>query len=305
MESAVLFLIFNRPDTSAIVFDAIRKAKPKRLYVAADGPREGNERDKTNCAQTRAVVQVDWDCEVKLLFREENLGCKQAVSQGITWFFQQEEQGIILEDDCLPHPSFFPYCDALLEHYKHEERVMLISGDNFQHGKVHGEASYYFSQYSHIWGWASWRRAWDHYDVEIKSFPEFVKKDKISTIFKDAGAQKYWLRKMERTYEQGMSTWDYQWTYTIWNQGGVTVLPNVNLISNIGFETGGAHTNIMDKDMANLPSIEMKFPLIHPNQIAINEAADDYTYRKLFKKTWRKKLMLLPYVKWSDLLHKR
>lgn len=300
-DTPILFLIFNRPDTSERVFDAIRKAKPTRLYVAADGPRGGNENDLLNCPKTRAVINVDWDCEVKLLFREENLGCKQAVSQAITWFFEHEEQGIILEDDCLPHPSFFPYCETLLEYYKDEEKVMLISGDNFQNGKVRGDASYYFSQYTHIWGWASWRRAWKHYDVNMDSYPRFIEENRISSVFPSQGAQKYWLKKLEKTYQKGVNTWDYQWMYAIWNQGGLTVLPNKNLISNIGFLTGGTHTNVMDKDMAELPVFEMGFPLIHAKEIQPNMPADEYTYKKLFRKSLYKKLMLLPYVKWSDI----
>jgi hypothetical protein len=304
-ETPILFLIFNRPETSYTVFDAIRKAKPKRLYVAADGPRNGNENDQLKCIQTRAVINVDWDCEVKLLFRTENLGCKNAVSQAITWFFEQEEQGIILEDDCLPHPSFFPYCEALLNYYKNEERVMLISGDNFQKGKTRGEASYYFSQYSHIWGWASWRRAWKNYDVNMSSYPTFIEENRIASIFKNKGAQRYWLRKLEKTYQKGVNTWDYQWTYTIWNQGGVTILPNVNLISNIGYETGGTHTNVVDNDMANLPVKEMIFPLTHPKTITPDALADKFTYNTLFKKTLLKNLKLLPYISWSELIFKK
>jgi hypothetical protein len=302
IDTPILFLIFNRSDTSERVFDAIRKAQPARLYVAADGPRDGNENDLLNCPKTRAVINVDWDCEVKLLFREKNLGCKQAVSQAITWFFEQEEQGIILEDDCLPHPSFFPYCETLLEYYKNEEKVMLISGDNFQNRNVRGEGSYYFSQYTHIWGWASWRRAWKHYDVNMESYPAFKSENRISRVFANQGAQRYWMKKLEKTYQKGVNTWDYQWMYAIWNQGGLTALPNKNLISNIGFLTGGTHTNILDKDMADLPVFEMEFPLIHPKVIAADLKADDYTFKKLFRKNFRKKLMLIPYVKWSDIL---
>lgn len=301
----ILFLIFNRPDTSYTVFDSIRKAKPLQLYVAADGPRKNNDNDSLKCLQTRAVINVDWDCEVHYLFRDENLGCKQAVSQAISWFFDQEEQGIILEDDCLPHPSFFQYCETLLEYYKNENRVMLISGDNFQNGKIRGDASYYFSNYPHIWGWASWRRAWKHYDVDMKSYPKFVEENRITAIFKKNRAQRYWLNKLDKSYKQKINTWDYQWTYTIWNQAGATILPNVNLISNIGFQTGGTHTNIADKDMANLPTSEITFPLLHPTEIAINDSADTYSYKKLFQKSIWKKIRLIPYVNWTEVLFKK
>lgn len=301
-DTPILFLIFNRPDTTFTVFEAIRNAQPKKLYIAADGPRAGNENDRLKSIQTRAIINVDWNCEVKFLYRTENLGCKKAVSEGISWFFENEEQGIILEDDCLPHPSFFSYCEHLLEYYKTEEKVMLISGDNFQNGKLRGNGSYYFSQFSHIWGWASWRRAWKHYDVDMNSFPEFVEQNQIATIFNQPRAQRYWLKKLEKTYQKGVNTWDYQWTYAIWKQNGVTILPNVNLISNIGFQTGGTHTNVMDNDMANLPVKEILFPLIHPKDIIPDILADEYTFKKLFKKSLLKKLKLLPYVNWSEIL---
>ena len=156
LETPVLFLVFNRPDTTAQVFEAIRQAKPPRLYVASDGAREDKEGELEKVKQVREIVsQVDWNCEVKTLFRDKNLGCKIAVSSAIDWFFEQEEMGIILEDDCLPHPTFFRFCQELLERYRDDERIGMISGNNFQFGRKCTDYSYYFSMYSHIWGWAS------------------------------------------------------------------------------------------------------------------------------------------------------
>ncbi len=291
IETPVLFLIFNRPDTSKIVFEAIRKEKPKRLYVAADGPRNGNENDLLNCIQTRAVVNVDWDCEVKLLYREQNLGCKHAVSEAITWFFEQEEQGIILEDDCLPHPSFFPYCEELLNYYKNNEQIMLISGDNFQNGKVRGDASYYFSRYNHIWGWASWRRAWEHYDVKMETFPEMKKQNFLNPIFNDKKTQKYWMNYFEKTYQNKINTWDYQWTFCIFKQNGISILPNLNLISNIGFGNKSTHTAKGSKRISNLPTSEIVFPIVHPSKIKIDTIADAYTFKNIFKLSYLKKIL--------------
>jgi hypothetical protein len=302
-DTPILFLIFKRPDTSSLVFEAIRKAQPKRLYVAANAPRGHVEGESEKCQEARSILnQIDWECDLHTLVREHYLECEISISTAIDWFFENEEQGIILEDDCLPHPSFFSYCENLLEYYKTEEKVMLISGDNFQNGKLRGDGSYYFSQYSHIWGWASWRRAWKHYDVDMKSFPEFVERNQIATIFNQPSAQRYWFKKLEKTYQKGVNTWDYQWTYAIWKQNGVTILPNVNLISNIGFQTGGTNTNVMDNDMANLPVKEISFPLIHPKDITPDILADEYTFKKLFKKSLLKKLKLLPYVNWSEIL---
>ena len=160
MTPAVLFIIFNRPETTQRVFDAIRLAKPTRLYIAADGPRENKTGEKELCEQARKIAQnVDWDCEVKTLFQKENLGCGKAVSHAISWFFENEDMGIILEDDCLPHQSFFKYCEELLEKYKNNDRIGIISGNNFQKKRKIGSFSYYFSDIVNIWGWATWARS--------------------------------------------------------------------------------------------------------------------------------------------------
>jgi len=169
----ILFLVFNRPNTTQRVFNVIRQVKPKQLFVAADGPRRDKGADEEKCEATREIVkQIDWDCEVKTLFREENLGCGKAVSSAITWFFENVEEGIILEDDCLPNLDFFGYCEELLDRYRDNREVMFIGGDNFQKGKKWGDASYYFSAYNHVWGWATWKRTWDIYDFKLDSINE-------------------------------------------------------------------------------------------------------------------------------------
>ncbi len=294
----ILFILFNRPDTTQRVFDAIKAIKPKKLYVTADGPRKGNKNDLENCPKTREIIKVDWDCEVIILYRDENLGCRNAVSNAITWFFNQEEKGIILEDDCLPDLSFFPYCAELLEKYENNEQIMLISGNNFQNGKKHGDASYYFSRYNHIWGWASWRRVWQNYDVDMKSFPEKKKDDFLKSIFPKSKARKYWLNRFERAYRGEINTWDYQWTYTIFSHNGISILPNVNLISNIGFGNQSTHTAKLNNKMANLPTTHLTFPLIHPNTIEINNEADDYTFKTIFSPSLYKKALTYLASKW-------
>jgi len=167
----ILFLVFNRPDTTKIVFDEIKKSQPKKLFIAADGPRNGNYEDTENCEIVREIVTgVDWDCDVHTLFRKKNLGCKHAISGALDWFFSNVEDGIILEDDTLPHPKFFRFCEELIARYRNQKNIIAISGDNFQHGKRRGENSYYFSKYVHIWGWATWKRAWELYDVNMKEW---------------------------------------------------------------------------------------------------------------------------------------
>lgn len=272
----ILFLIFNRPEITQNVFDEIKKQKPKYLYVAADGARSNVVADMEKCRATRELVieGVDWDCEVKTLFRDENLGCGIAVSQAITWFFDNVEQGIILEDDCLPHPSFFGYCATLLERYKGAEQVFGITGDNFQNGILRGNSSYYFSRYFHIWGWASWRRAWIHYDYGLQHLEKFNKSKIIYKIDKRKIFENYWISIFKKTANKEIDTWDYQLLFSLWNNNGLIVTPNVNLISNIGFGKEATHTTessifekMVTKDIGKL---------IHPKRIQVDKKADRY-----------------------------
>lgn len=201
MKSAVLFLVFNRPEPTARVFEAIRYARPPRLYVAADGPRVQREGEGELVRRVRQIATtVDWPCSVYTLFREHNLGCKRAVSEAISWFFENEEQGIILEDDCLPNPDFFSFCDVLLERYKDDPRVWMITGNNFQDGQKRGNGSYYFSRYSHIWGWATWRRAWRCYDRDLSFWPEWKSSADWLKKMPDKIERRYWDRVFDQTY---------------------------------------------------------------------------------------------------------
>ncbi|MBS3964775.1 MAG: nucleotide-diphospho-sugar transferase [Methylomonas sp.] len=276
--TAVLFLVFNRPDTTARVFEAIRQAKPSRLYVAADGPRASRIGEAEKVAAVRAIATaVDWPCEVKTLFGTENLGCKHAVSRAITWFFEQEEQGIILEDDCLPHPDFFVFCQDLLVRYADDERVAMITGDNFQNGQRRGDASYYFSKFNHIWGWASWRRAWQHYDVNIALWPEWNCSSHWNDSFQDCIEQKYWQKIFNAVHQNKIDTWDYQWTVCVWRNNGLTATPNVNLISNIGFGAEATHTLAENNPQSNMPTQSMG-KIIHPLKVERNAEADRYVF---------------------------
>lgn len=278
LNTAVLFLVFNRPDNTARVFEAIRLAKPPRLYVAADGPREGWEGEADRVAKVREIASaVDWPCEVITLFREINLGCKYAVSGAITWFFEQEEQGIILEDDCLPHPEFFPYCEQLLSRYKDDHRVMAITGDNFQAGQKRGAASYYFSVFNHVWGWASWRRAWAHYDVEMKFWPAWRDSPDWADFWKDSVAKRYWQKIFDSVYRGEIDTWDYQWTASIWRQDGLTATPNVNLVSNIGFGEDATHTKSKKSKHSELSTLALG-EVSHPQHVERDRLADAYTF---------------------------
>jgi len=285
----ILFIIFNRPDTAEKVFNEIKKIKPKKLFVSADGPRENKPGEKEKCLATRKIIdQVDWECEVYKKYSDVNLGCKLGVSSGIDWFFKNVEQGIILEDDCLPAQSFFKFCEELLEKYKNNEKIMMISGDNFQNSRQRGDGSYYFSKFSHIWGWATWRRAWEHYSVNMEGYPKFKQDKKINAIWSKEYIRKYWLDTFDQAYENKIDTWDYQWAFSIWKMDGLCVIPNYNLISNIGFRDDATHTKSANK-LAN-QKIQSMDIIKHPFKIEQNKKADNY-YSKIFKKSLFKKIL--------------
>lgn len=288
LQTAVLFLVFNRPDTTARVFEAIRQAKPPRLYVAADGPREGREGEAERVAKVREIATaVDWPCEVKTLFRTKNLGCKCAVSSAITWFFDQEEEGIILEDDCLPQPDFFTFCEGLLDRYRDDEKVSVITGDNFQAGLWRGQGSYYFSRYNHVWGWASWRRAWQYYDGDLTFWPEWKRSADWSNRLPDKVERRYWEKILDRMHAQQIDTWDYPWTASVWYHGGLTATPNVNLVSNIGFGSDSTHTASADSPLAEMATGALG-DLIHPETITQDQAADRYVFDHTFGGRWQR-----------------
>jgi hypothetical protein len=277
LKTPVALIIFNRPDTTAKVFEAIRQAKPPLLLVIADGARTAKEGEAEKCAVTRAIIDgVDWDCEVRTNYSDVNLGCKRRVSSGIDWVFEQVEEAIILEDDCLPHPSFFDYCDELLDKYRYDTRIMSISGDNFQFGRQRTSDSYYFSQYNHIWGWATWRRAWKHYDVNVQLWNTVRDGGWLDDILNDASVVEVWQKNFQDVHDGKVDTWDYQWVFACWVQSGLTILPNVNLISNIGFGVEATHTRSADNKSANLPVEAISLPLQHPEFVVRNLDADKY-----------------------------
>jgi len=283
-DTPVLFLIFNRPDTTRQVFDEIRKARPEQLYVAADGPRKDRSADYELCKKTREIIQqVDWDCKVFTCFRDENLGCKRSVSSAIDWFFSHVEEGIILEDDCVPDQSFFPFCQELLKRYRDDTRIMMISGNNFQFGKRRTDYSYYFSKYVHIWGWATWRRAWKYYDIDMKSWPEIKEGGWLKDILKDQKAVKFWEKIFENTHLGKIDTWDYEWVFSCWIQNGLSILPNVNLVRNIGFDGNATHTKGKNKQ-SDLPVSSIQVPLKNPEFIILDNDADARTQLLLMQK---------------------
>jgi hypothetical protein len=249
----VLFLIFNRPSLTKAVFEKIRSVRPTALYVAGDGPREHVHDDLENCELAqRAATAADWECDLRTRFQDHNLGPGPGVSTAISWFFEHVEEGIILEDDCVPSVSFFRFCEELLGHFRYEPSVMHVSGHNYQYGRRRGQASYYFSQYTHVGGWATWRRAWRHYDVQLVPANERAE------------------------------IWDAAWMLSVERSKGVAVIPNANLVSNTGFGPDATHTRTTGR-WAYLAAEELQFPLHHPAEISVNRRADTLTYYANFR----------------------
>ncbi len=260
LETPVAFIIFNRADTAARVFAEIRRAQPKTLLVIADGPRTPDEAEK--CRAARAVIDgVDWDCEVLRNYSDINLGCGPRVSSGLSWVFEQVEEAIILEDDCLPDPSFFPFCRQMLEEYRSDERVMLVAGTNVLPDERLAE-SYRFCRLVSIWGWASWRRAWRHYDYEMSAWPDYKKTSDLDYY----GPQKIKVAEaFEAQSRMVNNTWDTQWWFSCAVRRGLSLTPKVNLVSNIGFRPDATHT-AESNALSCLPVSALTFPLVRPGR---------------------------------------
>jgi hypothetical protein len=282
MNTPVVFFIFNRPDLTRQVFAAIAKARPPKLFIVADGPRPDRPGEALRCAEAReAAAAVDWECEVSTRFSDRNLGCRDAVAGGLDWVFSLVDAAIILEDDCLPHPDFFPYCEDLLERYRTVDRVMMISGTSSQKGNARGDASYFFARYCHCWGWATWRRAWQHYDVSMEDYPRFLAEGEIRRILRSEAIQRRWLQIFDLMRAKAIDTWDYQWVFAIWRRDGVSATPNVNLVSNIGFGPEATHTFDRTSPFARMPVASLG-EMRHPLCVDPDEAADIFTHSLVF-----------------------
>ena len=281
----VLFIVFNRPSTTLKVFEKIREAKPKKLYVAADGPRNNVFGENDVCDEVRRIAtNVDWPCKVYTLFRKKNLGCGKAVSGAITWFFKKEKMGIILEDDCLPDKSFFNFCSVLLKKYQNDERIGMISGNNFQYnGGIIVDESYFFSRYPHIWGWATWRRAWRSFDLKMTSWP-LIKNNPLlfNKLFISSEERKCFSNWFDEIYAAPNITWDVQWIFLLRYNGLLSISPNKNLVKNIGFSSFSTHTSETRKFILNTP-LESISLIKHPLHVVVNTVADDFTFKQWFK----------------------
>ncbi len=288
----VAFMIFNRPDTPAQVFAAIRMARPPKLLVVADGPRADRPGEAESCAAARAVIDgVDWPCEVLINFAAENMGCKRRISSGLNWVFSQVEGAIILEDDCLPHPDFFLFCVKLLDRYRDDERVMMIAGTNFLQQTPNLVTSYCFSRYFPIWGWATWRRSWQKYDLELEQWPLLRLQRQVEVLYTQPFVRRQVCAMFDAAYHDRIDTWDIQWLFSCLFHNGLCAVPRVNLISNIGFL--GAHT-AHDHTFHDLPfaSLEVE-DLRHPELMYPDRRFDEAMFARTMKPTLQRRVKAL------------
>lgn len=285
LTTPVAFLIFNRTDTTERVFAEIAKARPRKLLVVGDGPRANRSGEAEKVAATRAIIKrVDWDCEVLTNFSTLNLGCKRRVSSGIDWVFEQVEEAIILEDDCLPDPTFFRFCQEMLERYRQDQRIGMISGDNFQFGRRRNGDSYYFSKYVHVWGWATWRDRWAGcYDLTMARWPRIRDEGWLVDMAGNRQEAAFWQEIFERVYHGEIDTWDYQWVFANWVGNRMSIMPAVNLVSNIGFCRQDATHTTGDSIQANMARETIDFPLTHPLGFIRNMQADEFSGQNCFR----------------------
>lgn len=295
LNTAVLFIVFNRPDTTVRVLDAIRQARPPRLYIASDGPRPERPGDAGLVSEVRKLFnEIDWPCDVIKLFRKNNLGCKYAASKAITWFFENEKEGIILEDDCLPHPDFFGYCEELLIRYSNNQRISMISGVNFNNIKI--AETYYFSRHAHVWGWATWRRAWQKNDLELSFWNSWKETAHWKHFLGDRVATRYWTKVFDSMRGEGIDTWDYQWQASMWYHDMLAINPSSNLIKNIGFGENATHTKREDEILSNRQTYAIG-PIVHPLSITINHKIERYEFDYIYlgiNRRWPRIIIYLP-----------
>lgn len=280
ISTPVLLILFNRPSHVQRLLDRLRQVRPTLLFVAVDGPRMSHPTDVEQVARSISLINsIDWPCTIHRLIREQNLGCKKGVSSSINWFFSKVEEGIILEDDCLPDPAFFSFCTDLLTRYRQNEQVMHINGTNLAAGHWWSSDSYLFTKVCHVWGWASWRRAWQHYDINMTDYPtQRIKL--INQLVHNENSRFYWRKAFDETYAGKIDTWDYQWVFSIWLADGLCILPAVNMISNIGFNHDATHTKFVTK-FAELPTTSL-VAHYHPDTVVDNVQATESLFQTLY-----------------------
>ncbi len=293
-QTPVLLLIQRRPELTARVLSAIREVRPAHLLVAADGPEED-----ARCQETRRLVLegIDWPCSVLTRFSRERLGCRKAISQALDWGFAVHERLIVIEDDCLPEPSFFRFCTDLLDRYQDDDKVMQICGSNLSGHAAQDGSSYYASRFSTIWGWASWRRAWKNHDATMAGWPASRADPRWKASCKFRG-EVAWRKKLyDSAHSGGIDAWSIAWEFAKQSRGGVGLIPSVNLVSNLGWGQDSTHTHDPHDPRAFMKTDPVCFPLQHPGTLMPGDRADSAYFnrycrpppllRRIRRKIWR------------------
>lgn len=298
-EAPVAFLIFNRPEHTKRSFAAIRAARPKRLFIIADGPRTPEE--KRLCEEVRNITEkIDWDCQVERKYSDINLGCDPCSTAGISWVFTKVDRLIFIEDDGLPHPDFFPYCNELLEKYKDDTRIMNISGDNFHQKNLEFscQESYFFTSIPLMHGFATWRRAWNLYDDTMSKWPEVKKRGLLDSIFVDFATRTHFSYKFDQYYNGALTNWDGKWTFAHIINRSLSISPQVNLVTNIGYGQDATNSKNSEDWKANLPTKPLPFPIVHPQIIMLDPQNEKYAFAHIFGINRQRKQRMLNVVKY-------
>lgn len=280
MNTPILLLVYNRKKETGILINALRKIKPKKIYISSDGPKNLEKDIKKNNDVKEILKNINWTKNIKLNYMKKNYGCKASVSKGISWFFSKVKMGIILEDDCIPNRSFFLFAEQMLKKFRNNKKIYVISGNNFLKNKIKINESYYFSKYNHCWGWATWSRAWKDYDKNLNYWNQYKKSKTWKNKFYNKYEKKYWEKIFNLCYKKKIDSWAYPWLYSIWRKNGISVIPKVNLVKNIGFNISASHTFSHKKFSYNCG--EIKKNIIHPNKIKVNNKADKFVLDNFF-----------------------
>lgn len=285
-ETPIAIFTFNRPQLTERLLGIVGQIKPRRLLVVSDGPRPNVAGDLEKCAAVRSLFDhLDWDCQIERNFAETNMGSFPRNSSGLNWVFEQVEEAIILEDDCLPDLSFFPYCKELLNKYRDNSRIGLISGNNFlKHAVDRQTPSYFFSSYALTWGWASWRRTWHQVDLNMPYWPQFRDSGRLRQAVFSSSEAKYWQNIYDAILERRMNNaWDYQLILTCLRFNFLTIVPRVNLVTNVGFGPEATHCTNSNDSISNVPAHGLKFPLAHPKKVHTSKLVDYRIFRRRFQ----------------------
>lgn len=279
LKTPIALIVFNRPHTTEKTFSEIANAKPRKLLVVADGPRPDQSGEAEKCAAVRAIIdRVDWNCEVLTNYSDINLGCKRRVSSGLDWVFSTVEEAIILEDDCVPHPSFFRFCQELLEKYRNDSRIMMITGTNYLCRPGQPPYSYFFSRHYAVWGWATWKRAWATYDVTLKAWRNEIGPKELRQVVGSWRVRTHLEYVFDYTYENLVDTWDYQWMFNCLFHNGLAVTPAANLVKNIGIT--GTHTSEVTP-VHYAKRVGLDFELVHPPYVHPDTNYERYIFTKI------------------------